>query len=180
LNLPEPPLGIPAAFDDQLNLMFDIIALAYQANLTRIFTFMMAREATDRTYPQVGVSDSFHAISHHQNLQTKLVPLGKIQVYNTQVFAKFLTKLSKMPDGDGSMLDHSIILFGSNMSNSNAHNHFPLPTAVLGGGMGRLKGGQHIRVPDNTPLANLHVTLLDRAGITADKLGDSTGQISEL
>jgi hypothetical protein len=180
LNLPEPPLGIPPSFDEQLNLMFDIIVLAYQANLTRVFTFMMAREATDRTYPQVGVSDSFHAISHHQNLQSKLVPLGKIQVYNTQVFAKFLTKLAKMPDGDGFMLDHSIILFGSNMSNSNAHNHFPLPTAVLGGGMGRLKGGQHIRVPDQTPLANLLLTLLDRAGIPTEKLGDSTGQVSEL
>jgi len=180
LNLPEPPLGIPPAFDDQLNLMFDIVALAYQANLTRIFTFMMAREATDRTYPQVGVSDSFHAISHHQNLQSKLVPLGKIQVYNTQVFAKFLTKLAKMPDGDGSMLDHSILLFGSNMSNSNAHNHFPLPTAVVGGGMGRIKGGQHIKVPDQTPLANLLLTLLERAGINMDKVGDSTGQFSEL
>ena len=180
LNLPEPPLGIPASFDEQLNLLFDIVALAYQANLTRIFTFMMAKEATDRTYPHIGVSDSFHAISHHQNLQSKLVPLGKIQVYNTQVFAKFLTKLSKMPDGDGSMLDHSIILFGSNMSNSNAHNHFPLPTAVVGGGMGRLRGGQHIKVTDQTPLANLLLTLLDRAGIPMDKLGDSTNQISEL
>jgi hypothetical protein len=180
LNLPEPPLGIPPSFDEQLNLMFDIIALAYQANLTRIFTFMMAKEATDRTYPHIGVSDSFHAISHHQNLQAKLVPLGKIQVYNTQVFAKFLTKLSKMPDGDGSMLDHSIILFGSNMSNSNAHNHFPLPTAVVGGAMGKIKGGQHIKVPDQTPLANLLLTLLERAGVPMDKLGDSDGNISEL
>jgi hypothetical protein len=141
---------------------------------------MMAREATDRTYPHIGVSDSFHAISHHQNLQSKLVPLAKIQVYNTQVFAGFLDKLAKMPDGDGSMLDHSIILFGSNMSNSNAHNHFPLPTAVVGGGLGRIKGGQHIKVPDQTPLANLLLTLLDRAGVPMEKIGDSTGQFSEL
>ena len=180
LALPEPPLGIPASFDEQLKLMFDIVALAYQANLTRVFTFMMAREATDRTYPQIGVPDSFHAISHHQNLQKKLVPLGKIQTYNTEIFAKFLAKLAKMPDGDGSMLDHSIILFGSNMSNSNAHNHFPLPTAILGGGMGRIKGSQHIRVPDQTPLANLLVTLLDRAGVLMEKLGDSTSQVSDL
>jgi len=180
LNLPEPPLGIPASFDEQLKLMFDIIALAYQANMTRVFTFMMAREATDRTYPQIGVPDSFHAISHHQNLQKKLLPLGKIQTYNTEVFAKFLAKLAKMPDGDGTMLDHSIILFGSNMSNSNAHNHFPLPTAVIGGGLGRIKGGQHIRVPDQTPLANLLLTLLDRAGIPMEKFGDSTGQFSEV
>ncbi len=180
LNLPEPPLGIPASFDEQLKLMFDIIALAYQANMTRVFTFMMAREATDRTYPQIGVPDSFHAISHHQNLQKKLLPLGKIQTYNTEVFAKFLAKLAKMPDGDGTMLDHSIILFGSNMSNSNAHNHFPLPTAVIGGGLGRIKGGQHIRVPDQTPLANLLLTLLNRAGIPMEKLGDSTGQFSEV
>jgi len=180
LALPEPPLGIPASFDEQLKLMFDIVALAYEANLTRVFTFMMAREATDRTYPQIGVPDSFHAISHHQNLQKKLVPLGKIQTYNTEIFAKFLAKLAKMPDGDGSMLDHSIILFGSNMSNSNAHNHFPLPTAILGGGMGRIKGSQHIRVPDQTPLANLLVTLLDRAGIPMEKLGDSTSQVSDV
>ena len=180
LNLPEPPLGIPASFDEQLKLMFDIIALAYQANMTRVFTFMMAREDTDRTYPQIGVPDSFHAISHHQNLQKKLLPLGKIQTYNTEVFAKFLAKLAKMPDGDGTMLDHSIILFGSNMSNSNAHNHFPLPTAVIGGGLGRIKGGQHIRVPDQTPLANLLLTLLNRAGIPLEKLGDSTGQFSEV
>ena len=180
LALPEPPLGIPASFDEQLKLMFDIVALAYEANLTRVFTFMMAREATDRTYPQIGVPDSFHAISHHQNLQKKLVPLGKIQTYNTEIFAKFLAKLAKMPDGDGSMLDHSIILFGSNMSNSNAHNHFPLPTAILGGGMGRIKGSQHIRVPDQTPLANLLVTLLDRAGVPMEKLGDSTSQVSDV
>jgi hypothetical protein len=180
LDLPEAPTGIQPSFDEQLKLMFDIIALAYQANLTRVFTFMMAREATDRTYNHIGVSDSFHAISHHQNLPKKLVPLGKIQVYNTDVFSKFIAKLAKMPDGDGSMLDHSIILFGSNMSNSNAHNHFPLPTAVVGGGLGRLKGGQHLKYPDHTSLANLLLTLLDRAGIPADKLGDSTGQFSEV
>src|SRR5438128_597526 len=167
LALPEPPLGIPASFDEHLKLMFDIVALAYQANLTRVFTFMMAREATDRTYPQIGVPDSFHAISHHQNLQKKLVPLGKIQTYNTEIFAKFLAKLAKMPDGDGSMLDHSIILYGSNMSNSNAHNHDPLPTAVVGG-WNRLKGGQHLRYPDQTPLANLLLTVLDRAGVPVD------------
>jgi hypothetical protein len=180
LDLPEVPAGIPASFDEQLKLMFDIIALAYQANLTRVFTFMMAKEATDRTYNHIGVSDSFHAISHHQNLPKKLVPLGKIQVYNTEIFARFVAKLAKMPDGDGSMLDHSIILFGSNMSNSNAHNHFPLPTAVVGGGMGRLKGGQHLKYPDHTSLANLLLTLLERAGIPTDKLGDSTGQFAEV
>jgi hypothetical protein len=180
LDLPEAPAGIPPSFDEQLRLMFDLVALAYQANLTRVFTFMMAREATDRTYNHIGVSDSFHAISHHQNLPKKLVPLAKIYLYNTEVFAKFVEKLSKMPDGDGSMLDHSILLFGSNMSNSNAHNHFPLPTAVIGGGMGRLKGGQHLKYPDHTSLANLLLTLLDRAGIAVDKLGDSTGQFSEV
>ena len=108
------------------------------------------------------------------------MPLGKIQVYNTEVFAKFLAKLAKMPDGDGSMLDHSIILFGSNMSNSNAHNHSPLPAAVVGGGMGRIKGGQHLKYPEHTPLANLLVTLLDRAGIPTEKFGDSNGQIAEV
>jgi hypothetical protein len=180
LNLPEVPLGIPPSFDEQLNLMFDIVTLAYQANLTRVFTYMMAKEATDRTYNHIGVPDSFHAISHHQNLPKKLVPLGKIQVYNTEVFAKFIAKLAKMPDGDGTMLDHSIILYGSNMSNSNAHNHSPLPTAILGGGLGKIKGGQHLRYPEHTPLANLLTTLLDRAGIPVEKFGNGTGQLSEV
>ncbi|HLG57050.1 MAG TPA: DUF1552 domain-containing protein [Vicinamibacterales bacterium] len=178
LELPDVPVG--ATFDQRLNLMFDMIALAYQANLTRVFSFMMAGEGSNVTYNHIGVSDAFHPLSHHQNDKARKERLVKIQTYHTQAFAKFLAKLAAMPDGDGSMLDHSILLYGSNMSNSNAHDEFPLPTLVVGGGCGTLKGGQHLKYPDRTPLANLHLTLLDRAGIPADKVGNSTSVFTEL
>ncbi|HEY1304511.1 MAG TPA: DUF1552 domain-containing protein [Vicinamibacterales bacterium] len=178
LELPEVPVG--ANFDQRLNLMFDMIALAYQANLTRVFTYMMAGEGSNVTYNHIGVSDAFHPLSHHQNDKAKKDRLVKIQTYHSQVFAKFLDKLAKMPDGDGSVLDHSILLYGSNMSNSNAHDEYPLPTVVVGGGAGKLKGNQHLRYPDKTPLANLLQTLLDRAGVPVEKFGDSTGIFSEV
>jgi len=178
LDLPDVPVG--ATFDQRLNLMFDMLALAWQANLTRVFTFMMAAEGSNMTYNHVGVSDAFHPLSHHQNDKARKERLVRIQTYHTQAFAKFLTKLAAIPDGDGSMLDHSILLYGSNMSNSNAHDEFPLPTLVLGGGNGKVKGHQHLRYPDRTPLANLHLTLLDRAGIRVDKVGDSSQVFGEL
>ena len=178
LDLPNVPPGTPP-FDERLNLMFDMVALAYQANLTRIFTMMMAAEASNQTYNHIGIPDAFHPVSHHQNDPKRIATLVKIQTYHTEVFAKFLTKLQKMPDGDGSMLDHSIIVFGSNMSNSNMHNHDPLPTAVVSG-WSKIKGGQHLRYPDHTPLANLFLTLLDRAGIPAESFGDSTGKFAEV
>jgi hypothetical protein len=180
LKLPQVPIGIPERFDEQLGLMFDMTALAYQANLTRISTMMIAAEVSNMTYNFIGVPDAFHPVSHHQGDTTKIEKLVKIQTYHTQKFAKFLDKLAATPDGDGTLLDHSILLYGSNMSNSNAHDQFPLPTAVIGGGSGRLKGGQHLRYPDHTPLANLLVTLLDRAGVPTDKIGDSNGQIVEI
>ncbi|MEO8096347.1 MAG: DUF1552 domain-containing protein [Acidobacteriota bacterium] len=180
LNLPNAPAGVPAQFDQHLNMMFDLQALAYQANLTRVFTMMMAAEVSNMTYNHIGVADAFHPISHHQNDKTKIEKLVKIQTYHTQVVAKFVEKLSKLPDGDGSMLDHSILLFGSNMSNSNAHDHFPLPSAIIGGGNGRIKGNQHLRFPDKTPMGNLLLTILDRAGVNMDKVGDSTTQFSEV
>jgi hypothetical protein len=157
-----------------------MIALAYQANLTRVFSFMMAGEGSNQTYNHIGVSDAFHPLSHHQNDNGRKAKLVKIQTYHSQAFAKFLAKLAAMPDGDGSMLDHSILLYGSNMSNSNAHNHFPLPTLVVGGGCGKLKGGQHLKYPDQTQLSNLLLTLLDRAGVHVDKVGSSTGVFSEV
>jgi hypothetical protein len=178
LELPDVPVG--STFDQRLALMFDMIALAYQANLTRVFSFMMAGEASNQTYNHVGVSDAFHPLSHHQNDKGKKDRLVRIQTYHSQAFAKFLTKLAAMPDGDGSMLDHSILLYGSNMSNSNAHDEFPLPTLVVGGGCGKLKGGQHLRYPDRTQLSNLLLTLLDRAGVPAEKIGNSTAVMSEL
>ena len=178
LDLPDVPVS--TNFDQRLNLMFDMIALAWQANLTRVFTFMMAGEGSNMTYNHIGVSDAFHPLSHHQNDKARKERLVKIQTYHADVFAKFLAKLAKMPDGDGSMLDHSILLYGSNMSNSNAHDEFPLPTIVLGGGCGKLKGGQHLKYEDKTPLANLHLTLLERAGVPVDKFGNSTQLFSEL
>ena len=178
LDLPDVPVG--ANFDQRLNLMFDMIALAYQANLTRVFTYMMAGEGSNVTYNHIGVSDAFHPLSHHQNDKSRKERLVRIQTYHSQAFAKFLTKLAAMPDGDGSVLDHSIMLYGSNMSNSNAHDEFPLPTIVVGGGSGKIKGGQHLKYPDRTPLANLHLTLLDRAGVPVDKIGNSTQVFSEL
>jgi Protein of unknown function (DUF1552) len=180
LALPEEPAGIPFSYEQHVGIMFDLLALAYQANITRVFTFMMAREVSNRTYPQVGVPDGHHATSHHQNRPEKIEKLVKIQNYHLTLFAKFIDKLRQTPDGDGSLLDHSVILYGSNMSNSNAHNHFPLPNLVLGGGAGRLKGGRHLKYEDHTPMANLLVTLLDKTGVREETLGDSTGRLTDL
>jgi Protein of unknown function (DUF1552) len=141
---------------------------------------MMAAEVSNQTYNHVGVADAFHPLSHHQNDRAKMDRLVKIQTYHSTVFAKFLAKLATMPDGDGNVLDHSIILYGSNMSNSNAHNEFPLPAAVIGGGNGKIKGNQHIVTPDHTPLANLLLTLMNRAEVPVKSVGDSTGEISEV
>jgi hypothetical protein len=180
LNLPDAPAGIPNTFDEQINLMFDTVALAWQANLTRVTSFMMAAEVSNMTYNHVEVPDAFHALSHHQNNAAKIERLLRVQAYHTQQFAKFVQKLADLPDGDGSMLDHSILLYGSNMSNSNAHDHFPLPSAIVGGGCGTIKGGQHLRYPDRTPVSNLLLTLLNRAGVTLESIGDSTGQFAEV
>jgi hypothetical protein len=180
LNLPKVPVGIPESFDQHLNLMFDMAALAWQGNLTRIVNYMLAAEVSGRTYNIVGVPDAFHAVSHHANDPVKKEKLVRIQTYHTQVFAKWLTKLANTPDGDGSLLDHAIILYGSNMSNSDRHNQFPLPTAIVGGGCGKLKGGQHLRYPDHTPIANVLLTLLDRAGVPIEKIGDSNGKLTEV
>ena len=168
----------PTRFDEHMQLMFDLIALAYQANATRVASFMMAAEVSNQQYDFIGVPDSFHALSHHGNSPAKLARLAKIQAYNTSVFAKFVGKLAAMPDGDGSMLDHSLIVFGSNMGNSNLHDHSQLPLALLGGACGKLSGNRHVRCPGQTPLANLHVALLNKAGIPTTAFADSTGELS--
>jgi len=177
MKLPEQPAGIPFSYEEHVGIMYDLLALAYQANVSRVFTFMMAREVSNRTYPQVGVSDGHHATSHHQNRADKIEKLVKIQNYHLTLFTKFVQKLSTTQDGDGSLLDHSLILYGSNMSNSNAHNHFPLPTLILGGGAGTMKGGHHIKQPDHTPMTNVLLTMLHKAGVPLESLGDSTGVI---
>ena len=180
LTLPEVPGATSQNFDEHLGLMFDLMALAYQGNLTRIQTFMIAPEVSEQTYGWIGVPDAFHALSHHQNDATRKARLSLIQKYHTKKFADFLGKLAKMQEGDGTMLDHALFLYGSNMSNSNAHNQYPLPTAVIGKAAGKVKGGQHINFPQRTPLANVLLTMLQRTGVKLDTLGDSTGAIVQM
>jgi Protein of unknown function (DUF1552) len=180
LALPDAPSGIPSRFDEHIRLMFDMIALAFQANLTRVASFMMAAEVSNQPYNFIGISDAFHPLSHHANNPQKMARLAQLQAWNTSEFAKFIKKLQSLPDGEGNMLDNSIVLFGSNMSDSNLHNHFPLPTAIVGGGAGKLKGNRHLRYPDRTPIANVHLTLLDHAGVPMEALGDSSGKFAEV
>jgi hypothetical protein len=141
---------------------------------------MVAREVSNRTYPQVGDTDGHHAISHHQNRPEKMEKNVRIQTYNVGLFKHFLDRLANTPDGSGSLLDHTVLIYGSNMSNSNAHDHFPLPNLVVGGGGGTLKGHRHLKYPDHTPMTNLLVSVLDKVGVHEDKLGDSTGPLSDL
>jgi hypothetical protein len=179
LALPPAPVGIPFSFEEHITLMYDLLALAYQANITRVATFMVAREESNKIYPQIGVHEGHHATSHHQNRAEKLEKLVKIQHYHIGLFAQFLEKLQSIQDGDGSLLDHSLILFGSNMSNSNAHNHFPLPNLVVGGASGQQKGGRHLKYADHTPMTNLLLSVLDKVGVPMETLGDSTGALAE-
>jgi Protein of unknown function (DUF1552) len=176
----ESQANVASRFAERQSLMFDMIALALRADITRVASVMMAAEASSMTYDHLGVPDSFHLLSHHQNDPAKIEQLARIQAYHTHMFASFIRTLADMPDGDGSMLDRSLILYGSNMSNSNAHDHFPLPLAVLGGGCGQLRGGQHVKCPDRTPLSNLLLTMLRRADVPVESIGDSTGECAEV
>jgi hypothetical protein len=160
--------------------MFDLIALAYQANLTRVATFQMAMEISMRAYTQVDVSEAFHPLSHHADDPSNLEKLVRIQTYHSRRFAHFIERLATTEDGDGSLLDHSIILYGSNMSNSDKHDSAPLPLALFGHGYGRVAGGQHVVYPADSFYANLLVTMLDRAGVPVDAVGDSTGDLGEV
>lgn len=180
LALPPTPSGIPDKFDEHMRVMFDIVHLAWQANLTRVTSYMMAAEVSNQPYNFINVSDAFHPLSHHQNNAQKLERLARVQAFNTQVFAEFVKKLSETPDGENTMLQNSLILFGSNMSDSNLHNHYPLPTALVGGACGRLKGNQHLKYAEKTPLANLHLTLMEKVGINVDSVGDSNGRFGEV
>jgi hypothetical protein len=177
ITVPPTPAGIPYSYEDHVKLMYDLLVLSFQANITRVITFMVAREISNRTYPQVGVPDGHHAISHHQNRPEKMEKNVKIQTYHMGLFAQFLEKMRTTRDGDGSLLDHSVVLYGSNMSNSNAHNHYPLPSAIIGGGSGKIKGNQHLKYPDQTPLSNLLLTLVSRAGIPVEKVGDDGSKV---
>ena len=179
VDMPDIPVA-ETGFDERLRLMFDLLAAAYQTNMTRIATFMMVAEVSNMSYPHVGVADAFHPLSHHAENKSSMEKLAIVQRYHSEVFAGFLTKLASIPDGDaGSILDNSIFLYGSNMSNSNKHDSFPLPTLVFGSG-GGIKGNQHLRYADHTPLANLLFTLMLRAGVPVDSVGDSTGELAEV
>jgi len=180
LDLPDAPAGVPADFDEHIKLQFDLAALAYRAGLTRIVSFMMAAEISMLTYNQVGISEAFHPLSHHQNNADKMARLAVVQTYHTTVFARFLDKLKSTPDGDGSLLDHSILLYGSNMSDSNLHNADPLPSVLFGRGYGTVRGGQHLKLAQDTPHANLILTLLDRAGVPVKSIGNSNGDIADV
>ena len=179
VTLPTAPVGEFESFDEQVKIMFELIALAYQTNLTRVASYIMVAEGTNRTYNHIGVSDAFHPLSHHANDPDKIARLVKIQRYHLERFADFVGKLASIHEGENTALDNSILLYGSNMSNSDRHNNYPLPAILVGGGCGTLKGGQHIALPEHTPLANLHLTLLGKAGIKRDSFADSTGIIKE-
>ena len=173
-------MGVPAAYSDHAKLMFDLQVLAMQGDVTRVVTFQLARETSTRTYPEIGVPDPHHPTSHHANNPEKLAKLAKINAYHASLFAYFLDKLKSTPEGNGTLLDHSLYLYGSGMGNPDVHDHANLPILVAGGAAGKVKGGRHIRYNEPTPLANLHLTLLDRVGVHLDAFADSKGEVSEL
>ena len=174
------PAGIPESFDDHAHLLYDLQLLAYQSDITRVSTFMYGREQSPRPYPQIGIPEPHHPVTHHQNDPEKMAKCARIQQYHLKLFADYLEKLRNTPDGDGSLLDHVMILYGAAISNSDRHTHGPLPTLLVGGGAGTLKGGRHLVYPEHTPLTNLQLTMLNLLGVPTEKLGDSTGQFKEL
>jgi hypothetical protein len=173
------PVGVPPGYADHARLMFDLQVLAMQGDVTRVITFQLARETSNRTYSEIGVPDPHHPLTHHGNDPDKIAKMAKINAFHVSLFAYYLEKLRATPDGDGSLLDHSLLLYGSGMGNPNVHDHVNLPILVAGGA-GRVKGGRHIKYSEPTPLANLHLTLLERAGVRMDAFADSKGKIDEL
>jgi|SRR5579871_6013261 len=171
------PVGVPQSFDEHCKLQFDLQALAYKADITRVSTFMYARDNSNHTYPASGVNVSFHGASHHGNKPAAIETFATINKYHMQLFAYFLDKLRSTPDGDGTLLDHSTVLLGSSMSNANEHDHAPLPILVAGGGSGQIKGGRHLKFADSPPISNLLLSLLHKAGVEQSSLGDSTGKL---
>jgi hypothetical protein len=174
------PTSVPADWEEHVKLMFDLQVLALQADLTRIITFQLAREGSTRTYPQIGVPEPHHPVSHHTNDPEKLAKLAKINAYHVYLFAYLLEKLRSTPDGDGTLLDHATYVLGSGMGNPDIHDHRNLPIVVARGGIGGIKGGYHVRYAEPTPLANLHLTLLDSMGVRLDRFVDSTGRAGQI
>jgi hypothetical protein len=173
------PIGVPASWEEHVKLMFDLQALALQADITRVITFQMARETSTRTYPQIGVPDAHHPLSHHTNNPEKLARLAKVNAYHVSLFAYYIDKLKSLPDGDGTLLDHSVFLLGSGMGNPDVHDHINLPIVVVGGASGK-KGALHLKYEQPVALANLHLTLLDKVGVRLDAFADSNGRIEEM
>jgi hypothetical protein len=174
------PIGVPAAYADHARLMFDLQALALQGDITRVITFQLAREASTRTYGEIGVSEPHHPLTHHGNDPDKIAKVARINQFHVSLFAEFLQKLASTREGDGSLLDHVLYLYGSGMGNPNIHDHVNLPIIVAGGAAGKMRGGRHIRYQEATPLANLHLTLLDKVGVRLDSFADSQGKVDEL
>jgi hypothetical protein len=180
MPLMEKPRSIPEDFGDHCKLMSDLMVVAFQTDMTRVVTFMMAREGSNRSYRVIEVPDGHHSCTHHQNNPVKIEKTEKINQYHVQNFAYLIDRLNKTPDGDGSLLDHSMILYGSSISDGNAHTHHDLPLVLVGGGNGQVKGGRHVRYKPLTPMNNLLVAMLDKSGIPAETLGDSTGELGYL
>jgi hypothetical protein len=170
------PVGVPVDFEEHVGLMFDLLHVAFQTDTTRVFSFMMARELSQRTYPHINCLDPHHAMSHHRNEPLLLAANQRLQTYHYGLFGKFLEKLQNTPDGDGSLLDHSIIMYGSGMSDPNAHSHQTLPIVVAGGGAGTVRGNRHVAYPKLTPIANLHLSFARKFGLSIDSFGDSTAE----
>jgi hypothetical protein len=174
------PEGVPAEFADHVRLMFDLLAVAFEADMTRIATFMVGREGSNRTYRAIGVPDPHHGISHHRNDAQLIEKLAKINLFHMQMFARFIDKLKATPEGDGSLLDHSLIIYGSGLSDGNRHSHHDLPVMIAGSGNGAWTTGRHLQYPKDTPMTNLFLTILDRAGVRAETIGDSNGRLEHL
>jgi hypothetical protein len=174
------PVGVPAAYADHARLMFDLQLLAFQGDVTRVVTFQLARETSNRCYPEIGVPDPHHPLSHHGNDPAKIARMAKINQFHVSLFAEFLTKLRATKEGNGTLLDHSLLLYGSGISNPNVHDHINLPILVAGGAAGGMKGGRHYRFAKPTPLANLHLTLLDKVGVRLEKFADSNGKLNQM
>jgi len=174
------PLGVPASFEDYAKLMFDLQVLAYQTDLTRVITFAIEQEGAGRAYPEIGIPELHHNLSHHLNQADPIEKLFRINLFHVKLFSYYLAKLRSTPDGDGNLLDHMVLLYGTGLSDGNTHLHDNLPALLVGGAGGRIKGGRHVRYPEETPMTNLHLALLDRLGVPVEKFGDSTGELNLL
>ena len=180
MNVPDAPIGVPTTFEEHVGVLFELLAVAFEADLTRVFTFMMNREASQVVFPSIGINEPWHHISHHGNEAEKLASLVKINTWHISLFGKFLQRLRDTPDGDGSLLDHSLMLWGSGMSDSNSHSAIDVPLLLAGGASGRLKGNRHLAAPKATPLANAMLDVAQSFGAETDRLGVSTGRFAVL